>query len=185
MTPLRKAWARLFYWPSIGVHRLMCLARIWRRWDWINESLLLGGAPTRREARALADAGISAAVCLCEPYEMGRSAIEAAGIECLTLPVIDYTRPGADAITRGAAFIGERIEAGGKVFVFCKAGRVRSAAVMMGYLMTMRQLTPTRAFELIRKSRPQVNARLDRDPVLLAIAKSSGSRHGDSGSGAS
>lgn len=185
MTLLRKGLARLFYWPSIGAHRLMCLMRIWRRWDWINESLLLGGAPTRREARALAGAGIGAAVCLCEPYEMGRSAIEAAGIECLVLPVIDYARPDADVIERGAAFIGERIAAGGKVFVFCKAGRVRSAAVVMGYLMAARQMTPTQALELIRRTRPQVNARLDRDPVLLAIAKSHESRRDNGGPGAS
>jgi len=179
MTLLRKAWARLLYLPAIGVHRLMCLLGIWRRWDWIDQSLLLGGAPTRREARALAANGISAAVCLCEPFEMGRSAVEAAGIECLLLPVIDYTRPGVEVIVTGAAFIGERIGAGGKVFVFCKAGRVRSAAVVMGYLMTTRRLSPTQAYDVVRKARPQVKARLNRDPALRAIAGSVGIDHGE------
>lgn len=179
MTLLRKAWARFLYLPAIGVHRLMCLLGIWRRWDWVHDSLLLGGAPTRREARKLAADGISAAVCLCEPYEMGRSAVEAAGIECLWLPVTDYTRPGVDVIMQAAAFIDQQLNASNRVLVFCKAGRVRSAAVAMGYLITNRGLTPTQAHDLIRKARPQVSARLDRDPVLLAIAGSIGVGRGE------
>lgn len=45
---------------------------------------------------------------------------------------------------------------GNRVLVHCQQGQSRSAAVVVGYLMRFRGLTYDDAFELVRKSRPQV-----------------------------
>lgn len=169
MRLLQKIRARLLYLPSILVHRMMCVLGVWRKWDWVGESILLGGAPTSREARRLAAMGVDAAISVCEPYEMGRRAVIRAGIQCLSIPVIDYTYPTESDVTRGAEFIQQQIAAGKKVFVFCKAGRVRSATVVFGYLIMYQKRKASEAGLIIRTARPQVSRRLLNAPCIVSI----------------
>lgn len=171
---LRRLWARLFYMPSIGVFRLMCLLRWWRVWDRVDDHVLLGGAPTYRAARRLAAMNVTSAIAVCEPYEWGRRAVMAAGIDCLMLPVVDYTRPDEETIRRAVGYIGQCIEAGNSVLIFCKAGRVRSASVVLGDLIVRYGLEPADALAMIRRARPQVDRRIDKNPAIRAIAKPAG-----------
>ena len=57
---------------------------------------------------------------------------------------------------------------GGKVYVHCKAGRGRSATVVMGYLMKRYDLTPQEAQQRLVKVRPHVNPGLADRPVIKA-----------------
>ena len=63
-------------------------------------------------------------------------------------------------------FIDKHVEAGGKVYVHCKAGRGRSATVVLCWLMLRRRLTPEQAAAYLVKQRPHINKGLAERAVV-------------------
>jgi len=53
-------------------------------------------------------------------------------------------------------FINDAISSGGRVLVHCMAGVSRSAAVVIGYLMTAKQMTFDEAYEFVKEKRPVI-----------------------------
>jgi atypical dual specificity phosphatase len=59
------------------------------------------------------------------------------------------------------------VSSGKKVYVHCKAGRARSATVVLCWLVHSRRMTPEEAQRLLLKVRPHVNARIYQRGVVL------------------
>lgn len=108
----------------------------------------------------------------CHEYRGPLDAYRSASIDELYLPTIDFTPPRLEDIQRGVDFIQRHASGGRKVYVHCKAGRGRSATIVMCYLIT-RGHTPESAQTLLSQKRPQVNRKLAQRKVVLEFAAKS------------
>ncbi len=129
----------------------------------------MGALPSRRDLQRLAVSGVRGIVNLCEEHRGDPALLAALQLTALHLPTLDFHRPSADDIARGAAFIKDQISANHRVYVHCKAGRGRSVAVAMGYLMDTRQISASEAHGLIKAVRPQIDGDIPRNAEVLAF----------------
>ncbi len=154
---MRRFIAHLLFYPTLAWNLL--LNRIRSRWDWwnrVDDHLIVGAFPFASVVPELEREGVKAVVNTCEEYAGPVAAYQAAGIEQLHIPTIDFTPPRLADIERGVEFIQRHATAGDTVYVHCKAGRGRSATVALCWLVAYRGLTPAAAQELLNARRPQV-----------------------------
>jgi atypical dual specificity phosphatase len=117
----------------------------------------------------LAKLGVSAVVNLCEEFPGHERELGALGMIQLCLPTLDYHAPAEESILTGIEFIQEHAGRGQKVYVHCKAGRGRSATLVLCYLMVTRRWTPEQAYRHIKTARPQVDGGLERREVVKTV----------------
>ncbi len=169
MNPMVRWLIRAVMYPSHGFNLFVCALGVWRRWDWIDDHVLLGMRPGRRDIARLRDIGIRAIVNMCEEFPGWPSEMAACGIEQLHLPTLDFTAPAEEDLVRGLEFIRRQAEQSRKTLVHCKAGRGRAATLAVCYVMATRGVPASEAFAIVRSKRRQVDGRLDRRPVVRAI----------------
>jgi atypical dual specificity phosphatase len=166
-----KRWqARMLYWPTLSYNYL--LARIFKVrswWDHVDKQVILGARPFRRDAKRLREAGVTGVVNMCEEYFGPMREYERLGIEQLHLPTIDFTHPLEEHVEKGAAFIEKHVSQGGTVYVHCKAGRARSATIVLWWLVRYRHMTPAEAQQHLAKYRAHINPRVYLRPVIQAL----------------
>jgi len=153
-------------WWNVLLCRL-CPRRRW--WDWIDDAVLLGALPLCRYVPELQRLGIGAVLNTCREWRGPVDAYRAAGIEELYLPITDFTPPSLEQVRAGVAFIQRHAAAGRKVYVHCKAGRGRSATIVLCYLIA-KGLTPEQAQALVLEKRPHANRRLAQRAVVRQFA---------------
>lgn len=136
--------------------------------------MLLGALPLPRCLPELQRAGVGAVVNTCREWRGPVEEYCAAGIEELYLPITDFTEPSLEEVRAAVAFIQRQAAAGKKVYVHCKAGRGRSATIVLCYLVA-KGLTPEQGQALILEKRPHANRKLaQRDVVRQFAAELSG-----------
>ncbi len=81
------------------------------------------------------------------------------GIKQVQLLSPDFETLPLELVERGVQFIHDNLANGKNVYVHCKAGRGRSALVVMCYLIKHQQMSAQQAFALVRKQRPQAGFR--------------------------
>ena len=167
---MRRWVARSIHQPTL-VYNFMLgrVFRVWRWWDVVDERLILGAMPFRRDARRLKALGVTGVVNMCEEYRGPTIEYDAHGIEHLWLPTVDFNHPSAEFVDRGAEFIERHAQQLGCVYVHCKAGRARSATIALWWLVRFRNMTPQRAQDILLRSRPQVNPRVYLRPVIQEL----------------
>lgn len=153
----------------------------WNPWDEIIEvkgqigaaSLFLGVLPLkiesikRNDAADLEAIGIQAVLSVVEVFEnhsLGNviSPIiskdwDQLGIKHLQLPSLDFETISFEMIQRGVEFIRWNLENGRSIYVHCKAGRGRSALIVMCYLIQYQQFTSDEAMAHVTSQRMQVS----------------------------
>ncbi|HHH44106.1 MAG TPA: phosphatase, partial [Gammaproteobacteria bacterium] len=155
--------ARVVYVPSLMWN--IMLARCLRHRDWwnrVDQHVLLGALPFPRDVEKLSSEGVSAVVNTCQEYAGPVSAYKNFGIRQLRIPTIDFTPPALQDIELAVAFMNRHIADGKTVYVHCKAGRGRSATVVMCWLIQDRQISASDAQQWIRKFRPHINDLVNR-----------------------
>lgn len=80
------------------------------------------------------------------------------GFKYLHLPTPDNTPPTLDDLHKGANFIDQEIEAGGKVYVHCRQGLGRGPTMAIAYLIKA-GATYDDACALVKKARPFIAPR--------------------------
>src|SRR5260221_707583 len=149
-------------------------------WDAIDEVVIMGKMPLLRHVPALATLGVRGVVNMCEEYPGPLAAYREAAIEQLHLPTIDFTIPSYEDLVRGAAFIRAHAERGERVYVHCKAGRGRSATLVLCWLIERHGIEPEEAQRRLRAIRPKiVDGLWRREPVqryASVIRSGAGSR---------
>ncbi len=160
---------RLSYHPSLFFNRAMCAARIWRRWDKIDDHVYVGGLPDRTDIAVLRALGIGGVINMCGEFPGHAVELETHGVAQLHLPTLDYHSPTEQDMIRGIEFIHEHVAAGQGVYIHCKAGRGRSVTLAVCYLMAAHGLTPEEAHRRIRNVRPQIDRRVVRRKAVHAI----------------
>ncbi len=131
-------------------------------------NLYLGALPLENmgHKEAIADLGVTDVLVLAETFELETGWFntpvkvcdwEERGIGVLQIPATDFLPLTAEQIDLGIQYLTQTLDGGGTVYVHCKAGRGRSATVVIAYLMTVHDLTFDDAFALVKEQREQIN----------------------------
>ena len=149
--------ARLLFWPTLAWNVLLGrVLRLRAWWSHVDDGTILGALPFSSDVASLQAEGVRAVVNMCEEYAGPEEVYERAGIVQLRLPTIDFTAPSLEHLKRGVAFIEQYVSAGQGVYVHCKAGRGRSATMMLCWLVATKDMTPEEAYAFLLKKRPHV-----------------------------
>ena len=167
---MRRTYARTVYYPTLWYNILLGrVLRVRRWWDPVNEHIVLGAVPLGKDPLRLHAAGVTGVVNMCEEYAGPISHYQRLGIDQLWLPTTDFQHPTEEMVETGAAFIEQHRRAGGRVYVHCKAGRARSATIVLWWLVRFGNMTPNEAQELLLRVRPHVNPRVFHRPVIQRL----------------
>ena len=149
----------------------------WNLWDQIigekgSAQLFLGSLPLkieslkRNDATELKSIGIEAVLSVVEVFENHSSGNivspvmskewEELEIKQLQLPSADFKTMSFEMIQRGMEFIRWNLENGRSIYVHCKAGRGRSALIVMCYLIKYQRFTSEQALAFVSSKRIQV-----------------------------
>ncbi len=172
---LRWSSARVLFYPTlvwnVVLHRLLP-GRRW--WDRIDEHVLMGALPFAADAGRLHAQGVRGIVNTCEEYAGPEARYESLGMIQLRIPTVDFMPPCLEDIEKAVAFMQETVARGNQIYVHCKAGRGRSATVVLCWLMATSGMRREEAQTHLLKCRPHVNPRLFRRKVVIEFSKKMG-----------
>lgn len=172
---MRRLIARALFWPTLGWNLLLARAPSRRRWwDRVDGNVILGALPFAKDVGRLYEAGVRAVVNTCEEYAGPVAEYERLGIEQFRMPTIDFTQPRLSDVRRAVAFIATKADRGETVYVHCKAGRARSAAVAACWLIYRYRISAAEAVSRLRQVRPHIVGDLDQRAVVKEFEKEAG-----------
>ena len=159
--------ALILFFPTLWWNKILnrVIGKHRRWWDWVDDDVLLGALPEAEHLPALKSAGIRAVINTCCEFEGHMPDYALEGVEALCLPTVDYTPPTMESIRQGIDFMHRHIAQGHKIYVHCKAGRGRSATLVMCYLIA-NGMTPEQAQAHLLSKRPHVLPTLYRRDVV-------------------
>jgi protein-tyrosine phosphatase/membrane-associated phospholipid phosphatase len=133
---------------SLTWYRRQC-----RPWDEVAPGVLIGRQLNDTEAARAVREGVTAVLDLTAEFSEARPFL---AVTYRHLPILDLTAPTPEQLREAAEFIAAEA-ARGKVYVHCKIGYSRSAAVIGAYLLSSGQAaTAEAAIELLRAARPSI-----------------------------
>jgi len=142
----------------------------------VGDDLLAGAYPLDvQDVERLVAARMDIVYNLCEDveYERGQraeaeAALEAAGIEERRLPLEDYGGLAEDRLERAVTDVVGELEAGNRVYLHCRAGWQRSAAVAAGVIALREGVAVAEALERLRRRKPSAEPMDHQRADLLA-----------------
>ena len=147
---------------SLVYYRRRC-----RAWDEAAPGVLIGRILSEKEAERAVRQGVTAVLDLTAEFSQ-TAAFRA--LNYRNLPILDLTTPTPAQLQEAAAFIAEEA-ARGTVYVHCKIGFSRSAAVVGAYLLTTeRAATAEVVVDMLRRARPSIVIRPEVMASLCAFA---------------
>jgi len=125
-------------------------------WNQVAPGVLIGRALNESEAAAAVRRGVTAVLDLTAEFS------ESAPFRALTYrnaPILDLTAPRFEQLLEAVAFITEHTQCG-IMYVHCKVGYSRSAAVVGAYLLARGHATSAaEAVSILRRARPSIVVR--------------------------
>jgi len=103
---------------------------------------------------------------MCQEFRGPVDLYERCRIEQLWLPTVDFQAPSLEFVVDGVEFIQRNLEKGDSVYVHCKAGRARSATVVLCWMVKYRGMTVEQAQAKLLECRPHTNPELFKRPVV-------------------
>ena len=164
---MRPLIARSLFVPTFAWNYL--LGRILHRrnwWDQVDPLVILGALPLRRDVPKLAELQVRGVINMCQEYPGPKTAYEKYNIEQLWLPTVDFNPPSIEAVRKGVEFLAQKTNNNQRVYVHCKAGRARSATIVICWLVKHRGMSPQEAQAHLLACRPQVNPHLLKRAVV-------------------
>lgn len=132
--PIARIAARIFFFPTLP---LTAFSRWGNYWTHIDNTIILGAAPLGgifQHPKMLLNLGVKGVINLCDEYSGPKSDYLDLGIKQLRLPVVDHFEPNCEQIEEAIKFIKVFKDKGEKVYIHCKAGHGRSAAIAFCWL---------------------------------------------------
>lgn len=137
----------------------------------IDDTLILGTAPL-----ALLDfpskmhvAGVRGVVNMCAEYEGPKDCYSRLGIQQLHLPTVDHFEPSLEFMEVAIKFISEYKSRGERVYVHCKAGHGRGAAIALCWMMSQSKKLSAEKANAILRSKRKVRATLWKQQNIQAF----------------
>jgi len=160
---------RLFFIPFLP---FTMITTRWRGnwWDKVDEKVFLGAVPLTLigHVDALYKLGVRAVINLCDEYAGPISLYEKKGIKQLYLPTVDHFEPSIEDLEKSVQFINEVTSKGDSVYIHCKAGHGRSAAVVFCWLIVSKKFTMEQAQDYLNRRRA-VRRKLLKQKNLIAF----------------
>jgi len=157
----KQIYAKQLFYPTlfwnIVLGRILKL-RNW--WDEIDKYLILGAIPFSCDVKYLKKLDVKGVLNLCRENDGPVDKYKEFGIKYYKIPVIDFTSPTLDDVIKSVDLINKYCVDKNKIYVHCKAGRGRSATVVLCWLIKHRYYKPEEAMEHILKVRPHINNRI-------------------------
>jgi protein-tyrosine phosphatase len=148
---------------SLFYYRRQC-----RAWDEVAQGLLIGHVLTNGEAAVAVQHGVTAALDLTAEFS---EAAPLRAIRYRNLPILDLTAPTQQLLDDAVAFIAEEATKG-IVYLHCKIGYSRSAAVACAYLLVSGKAnTAEEAVARLRHIRPSIVIRPEALNALRVYAR--------------
>jgi predicted protein tyrosine phosphatase len=160
---------RILLWPVLIGQRLSLAyySRQARPWDAVSDELWIGRKLSDRAAQRAIDLGITAVLDLAGEFSDARPF---QSIDYHQLPILDLTAPTPEQLDEAVDFIRAHANRG-IVYVHCKAGYSRTAAVAGAYLLATKQVeTVEEAVDRLRSARPQIVIRAEAMQALRDYA---------------
>lgn len=164
---LNRIVARVLFGPTLLYNCIRVLLGHFRWWDEVVPGVYLGAIPLFCHVPHLSKIGVSAVVNCCDEYAGPMKTYEKYGIEQLHVPITDFVAPTLKEIELAVHWMQNRHQQGQKIYVHCKAGRARSATMVLCYLVSVHHMSAAEAQEWLRGKRPQVYPWLFRRPSVL------------------
>lgn len=159
--------AQSIFYPTLWWNMLLGrVLKVRNWWDPVNEHIVIGAWPFAADVPKLAKLQIGAVVNTCEEYEGPVEQYEKHDIVQHRMPTIDFTHPLYDDVKGAVEFMDQQIAAGRKVYVHCKAGRARSATVVICWLIKNEKMSAAAGQKLLLEKRAHVNPRLPQREVV-------------------
>lgn len=135
--PLSAIVSKTLFWPTLPI----TMSRRVGKWSTIvDDQVVLGGAPfgwLNQPEKLYEDYGVRGVINMCEEYKGPCKKYAELGMEELRLPTTDHFEPTLEDMKSAVAFIKDYEEEGkGKVYVHCRAGHGRSAAIAYVWLLS-------------------------------------------------
>ena len=126
----------LFFYPSLP---LTFLSRYPHYWTYMTPNVLLGGMPIQflSHPQLLRSFGVGGIINCCAEVTSPSSLYTHLDIQWLDLPTRDHCEPSISDIKKALLFIQQMHSQNSKVYIHCKAGHGRSAAIVFCYLKTI------------------------------------------------
>ncbi len=138
-----------------------------RPWDEVSPGVWIGRRLSNAEARDAVAAGVTAVLDLSDAFSEAAPFLE---LEYRHIPVLDLTAPTPSQLSEAAAFIDAHASSG-IVYVHCKIGYSRSAAVVAAWLSHAgRAASIDEAIALLRSRRPTIVIRPEIGAALSNFA---------------
>jgi len=169
---------KLWYEVSLSYIVLLKMMRIEQWYSKILDEVILGAIPLHNHAHEneLRTQGIGAVLSLVEDHEAMTSSLfsepvlqvewEGQTIDYLRIPIQDLTEPSIDEIKIAVEYISRQAKRQKITYVHCKAGRGRSATVVICYLLKYHSnlihsfgeetIPVKQAIAFVRSKRPQI-----------------------------
>ena len=121
----------------------------------VSSECIIGVAPITRDLviNLYTKENVRGVVNLCREWQGANNYYTKIGITQLILPTTDFSLPNEDSCRKAAEFIRKYAQRGESVYIHCKAGRGRSVAVVVAYLVLYRGMTSRRATDHIMNIR--------------------------------
>jgi protein-tyrosine phosphatase/membrane-associated phospholipid phosphatase len=140
-----------------------------RPWDEVLPHLWIGRVLNKSEAAEAIERGVTGVLDLTAEFAETPPFVKA---DYLNLPILDLTAPTRGQLDTAVAFISKRIESG-TVYVHCKIGYSRTAAVVGAYLLASGQAQSVdEAIEILRRARPSIVIRPEARQALVDYSQS-------------
>mmetsp|Transcript_60334 Transcript_60334/g.127777 ORF Transcript_60334/g.127777 Transcript_60334/m.127777 type:complete len:263 (+) Transcript_60334:33-821(+) len=172
--PVARFIGRIYFWPTLP----FTLYRRWKEdalWTEVDDTVMLGVSPVAILGfpEQLHGAGVRGVVNMQDEYAGPLASYDSLGVRQLHLPTLDHYEPTLEDLRSACAFIDEHRARGEKVYVHCKAGHGRGAAVALAWMAYSRRPLNEEDLdimngELLQKRR--VRATLSEQPILRAFA---------------
>lgn len=161
------------YSLALAFSHVNCLVGDWNWQDKIGDyeggTLYLGVlstiSPWQNSLNWMKEEGITDVLSVVEPFEniskgllikpIPPKKLQKEGINQFQLEAEDFETLSQQQIERGVEYLNDALSKGGKVYVHCKAGRSRSALVVMCYLVKYQKMTAQEALAHVRAQRKQ------------------------------
>lgn len=162
--------ARCYFWPTLPFTMALRWGNLVTKMD---DTVLVGVAPVGFQVnpQVLHRRGVRGVINLCDEFRGPRRQYARLGMEELWLPTVDHWEPSVASIRSAVKFISRYSERGEKVYVHCKAGHGRSAAVVFCWLASQKPDMEPEAITRSMLSRRKVRKKLHIQPSVRSFLR--------------
>ena len=113
------------------------MMRLGNYWTKVDDVVYLGCAPMEifNHPTELNKLGVEGVVNMCYEYPGPVASYDKLGMKQLRMEVVDHEEPSVEQLKLAVSFISSYKQKGRKVYVHCKAGHGRGAAVALAWLI--------------------------------------------------